>query len=156
MKKIVPLLLLACLLVGISVINSCKKDVVIPTLTTTAVSNITINSSTTGGSITKDGGAGISARGVCWGTTSNPDLTGSFTTDGNGAGSFESNLTGLTPNTLYHIRAYATNCTGTGYGSDIPYTHNPTGIENIQTTEICVFPNPITDKLYIEYKNELN
>jgi len=138
MKKIVPLLLLACLLVGISVINSCKKDVVIPTLTTTAVSNITINSSTTGGSITKDGGAGISARGVCWGTTSNPDLTGSFTTDGNGAGSFESNLTGLTPNTLYHIRAYATNKAGTAYGADVTFTTTAIVVGTLTTTDITL------------------
>jgi uncharacterized protein (TIGR02145 family) len=138
MKKIVPLLLLACLLVGISVINSCKKDVVIPTLTTTAVTNITINSSTTGGSITKDGGAGISARGVCWGTTSNPDLTGSFTTDGNGAGSFESNLTGLTPNTLYHIRAYATNKAGTAYGADVIFTTTAIVIGTLTTSDITL------------------
>jgi uncharacterized protein (TIGR02145 family) len=138
MKKIVPLLLLACLLVGISVINSCKKDVVIPTLTTTAVTNITINSATSGGSITKDGGAGVSARGVCWGTTTNPDLTGSYTTDGNGAGSFVSDLTGLTPNTLYHIRAYATNKAGTAYGADVTFTTTAIVVGTLTTTDITL------------------
>ena len=70
MKK--TIVLLVCFLFGIAIINSCKKEAVIPTLTTTTVTNITINSGTSGGVITKDGGAGITARGVCWGTATNP------------------------------------------------------------------------------------
>ena len=135
MKRIVPHLIFICLLVGIAVIDSCKKDPVIPTLTTTEVTNITINSVTTGGVITKDGGAEISARGVCWGTSSNPELSGSHSSDAAGIGSFVSNITNLTPNTLYHIRAYATNKAGTAYGNDISFTTTPIVVPTLTTTD---------------------
>jgi hypothetical protein len=91
-------------------------------LTTTTATSISSNGATTGGKVTFDGGAAITARGVCWGTTANPEITGSYTTDGAGTGSFTSTLTGLLSNTLYHIRAYATNVTGTYYGEDKTFT----------------------------------
>ncbi len=75
MKRIIPLLVLVCITVGIAIINSCKKDDVIPTLTTTALTNITTTSVTGGGLISKDGGATVTARGVCWGTASNPTVS---------------------------------------------------------------------------------
>ena len=136
MKKIVPLLVLVCLLIGIAIIDSCKKEDVIPTLTTTTVTNITVNSGTTGGMISKDGGAAVTARGVCWGTTSSPAISGSHTSDDNGAGSFTSNLTGLTPNTLYHVRAYATNKVGTAYGNEVTFTTSPIVIPTVTTTAV--------------------
>jgi uncharacterized protein (TIGR02145 family) len=134
MKKIIPFLL--CLLIGIAVIYSCKKEPVVPTLTTAAVTNITINSATSGGSVTKDGGAPVTSRGVCWGTTTNPDLSGSYTSDDSGIGSFVSNLTGLTTNTLYHIRAYATNKAGTAYGADISFTTTQIVAPTLTTAQI--------------------
>jgi uncharacterized protein (TIGR02145 family) len=66
--------------------------------------------------IISDGGAPINARGVCWGTSSNPTVDGSKTTDGSGEGDFISSLTGLLPNTTYYVRPYATNIAGTSYG----------------------------------------
>jgi uncharacterized protein (TIGR02145 family) len=91
-------------------------------LTTVPVSNITYNSAVSGGNITLDGGTAIMARGVCWSTTSNPTLNDSKTTDGTGTGSFVSNITGLLPNTTYHVRSYATNSSVTGYGNDTSFT----------------------------------
>jgi hypothetical protein len=61
-------------------------------------------------------------RGVCWNTTSSPTTADSHTTDGTGTGTFISYLTGLTPNTLYYIRAYATNSVGTAYGNEVSFT----------------------------------
>ena len=136
MKRIVPFLVLVCLFIGIAVINSCKKEPVIPTLTTTAVTEITINSATSGGIITKDGGAAVTARGVCWGTTTNPTVTGSHTTDDKGTGSFTSEITGLTPNTLYHVRAYATNSAGTAYGNEVTFTTTPIVLATLTTTAV--------------------
>lgn len=92
------------------------------TLTTTPATSITLNSAVSGGNITSDGGESVIARGVCWGTTLNPNTSGNHTTDGTGTGSFISQLTGLSSNTLYHIRAYATNSSGTYYGSDLQFT----------------------------------
>jgi len=72
--------------------------------------------------VTADGGATVTARGVCWATTANPNLTNSYTSDGTGTGVFTSSITGLTANTPYHVRAYATNIAGTAYGSDLQFT----------------------------------
>jgi len=91
-------------------------------VTTTAATAITITTATCGGNVVSDGGATVTARGTCWSTSANPIITGSHTTDGSGTGSFTSSLTGLTANTLYHIRGYATNTYGTWYGSDLTFT----------------------------------
>jgi uncharacterized protein (TIGR02145 family) len=45
--------------------------------------------------------------------------------DGTGNGSFESRIEGLTANTSYHVRAYATNAVGTGYGEEINFSTLP-------------------------------
>jgi len=89
------------------------------TLTTAAVSAITSGGTTSGGNITSDGGAPVTARGVCWSTNQNPTITSSKTTDGTGSGTFTSAITGLNPGTIYYLRAYATNSVGTSYGSQI-------------------------------------
>ena len=91
-------------------------------VTTTPASSITMTSASSGGNVLYDGGSGVTARGVCWSTTANPTITGNHTTDGSGVGVFTSSLTGLTSNTLYHIRAYATNGNGTFYGEDLTFT----------------------------------
>lgn len=90
---------------------------------TTEVTQITQNGATSGGSITADGGANITAKGIVWHTSSNPtiDLT-TKTSDGAGTGQFSSTLTGLAPGTLYHVRAYATNSKGTAYGDEKTFT----------------------------------
>ncbi len=94
-------------------------------VSTAAVSAITGNSAVSGGTIVGSGGESILARGVCWSTESNPDLTDSFTTDGAGEGTFTSALAGLSPASAYHVRAYATTTSGTIYGSDIQFvTHS--------------------------------
>lgn len=92
------------------------------TITTTSASSITMTTASSGGQVTGDGGSPVTARGVCWGTSANPDITGNHTTDGSGTGPYISSLSGLTPNTTYHIRAYATNANGTFYGNDLSFT----------------------------------
>lgn len=101
--------------------NSCKKEGN-PILTTTPVIYITQTSVTCGGNITSNGGATITARGVCWSTNQNPTIADNKTTDSTGTGSFTSIITGLTANTTYYERAYATNSSGTGYGSVLSFT----------------------------------
>ena len=95
-----------------------------PTVTTNDVTGITETTAVCGGNVTADGGAEITARGVCWSTSQNPTISDSHTTDGSGTGSFTSNMTGLTENTVYYIRAYATNSYGTSYGSQKSFTTN--------------------------------
>lgn len=95
--------------------------IVVPTLTTTAVTGITSTSASSGGNITSNGGATITASGVCWSTTPNPVATGNHTTDGTATGTFTSSITVLTYNTVYYVRAYATNSAGTGYGNEVQF-----------------------------------
>lgn len=136
MHKLFSIHFLVCFLSGIILIEGCKKDPVIPTLTTNAVTNITINSVTTGGSVTKDGGKEVITYGVCWSTSNSPTVSGSHTTDGKGTGSFSSTITDLAPNTLYYIRAYATNSIGTAYGNELSFTTTPIVVPTITTTVI--------------------
>jgi len=88
----------------------------IPTVSTTTISNITYTTATSGGNITDDGGVAVTARGVCWSTSSTPTILNNHTTDGTGTGSFISNITGLTAGTTYYVCTYATNSIGTAYG----------------------------------------
>jgi uncharacterized protein (TIGR02145 family) len=99
-----------------------KTIPVVPTLTTTAVTAITYNSGSSGGNVTYDGGAPVTARGVCWSTSQNPTIANTKTSDGSGTGVFTSNITGLSAVTTYYVRAYATNSAGTGYGIQQPFT----------------------------------
>jgi hypothetical protein len=93
-----------------------------PTVTTADISVITGNSAAGGGNVTNAGGAPVTARGVCFGITHNPTVSGSKTTDASGIGAFTSALTSLKGNTLYYVRAYATNSAGTGYGPEKSFT----------------------------------
>ena len=94
----------------------------IPVLTTTAVTDILQTTVNSGGNITSDGGATVTARGVCWSTGQTPTISDNKTTNGVGAGNFVSNISGLTANTNYYVRAYATNGNGTGYGAAMFFT----------------------------------
>ena len=92
---------------------------VLPDINTAAITSITQTSAISGGDISYDGGAEITARGVCWGTSPDPTTNGFHTSDGVGSGNFVSNLTGLIVNTKYFVRSYATNTIGTQYGNEI-------------------------------------
>ncbi|MDZ7695436.1 MAG: SGNH/GDSL hydrolase family protein [Deltaproteobacteria bacterium] len=124
----------------------------IPTVETTGVSAITATSASSGGDVTSDGGASVTARGVCWSTSANPTVSNDKTTDGTGTGSFTSAITGLSPLTTYHVRAYATNSVGTAYGSDVSFESTCSGgaivIQNKTfeggTTTVCECTESIT------------
>jgi len=125
----------------------------LPTVTTGAVTNITGGEATGGGNIVSSGGESVTIRGVCWSTAPNPTIADSHTLDGNGTGSFSSNLTSLSPNTTCYIRAYATNCVGTGYGNQTTFkTQTITEINENKTwyNSVKVYPNPVSDELIIE------
>lgn len=91
-------------------------------INTNPVTGITSTTAVGGGDVISDGGATITARGICWSTTANPTTSGNHTNEPGTTGSFSSTMTGLTPSTTYHVRAYATNITGTAYGSDVVFS----------------------------------
>lgn len=102
--------------------NGTLPVINLPTVDIAAITDISYTTATSGGNVTSDGGATVTGRGVCWSTSANPAITDSCTHDGTGAGSFASSITGLTQNTPYHVRAYATNAKGTGYSNDQTFT----------------------------------
>ena len=94
----------------------------LPTVTTSAVSNITSSSATAGGTVISDGGATVYDRGVCYSTASMPTISDNCIQIGQGTGIFSNNITGLNDNTTYYVRAYATNSQGTAYGNELSFT----------------------------------
>jgi hypothetical protein len=107
--------------------------ITLPTLSTNAASSITTNTAISGGNISADGGAPITARGVCWNTTGSPTIANTRTVDGSGIGAFGSVLSGLMPGTLYYVRAYATNSAGTAYGPQIAFSTVANSIVTLPT-----------------------
>ena len=93
-----------------------------PEITTNPLTDVEANSATGGGEVTYDGNSEISVRGVCWSTISSPTITDSLTSDGIGIGGFISSLMNLECNTLYYVRAYATNSMTTVYGNEVSFT----------------------------------
>jgi len=126
-----------------------------PILTTTAASAISAATATAGGNITSAGAATITARGVCWSIMANPTTADNKTTNSTGVGVFTSAITGLTSNTTYHIRAYATNSVGTSYGSERTFkTSVKTGVEENLFGNVSIYPNPTNGQLTINLGNE--
>ena len=117
--KNIALILFTFLIVSVA----CNKDddeidnITTPTLSTLEITDITKITATSGGDVTNGGGNNVTARGVCWSTSSNPTTSDSHTSNETGTGSFTSSLTDLTQNTTYYVRAYATNNEGTAYGN---------------------------------------
>lgn len=104
---------------------SCKKDPEMPSgefvnIKTNEVTDVTAVSAVVSAYV----GAGCDERGVCWSESANPMVSNSHTTNGSGIGGFTSNITGLTANTTYYVRAYATNSKGTSYGEQKSFTTN--------------------------------
>jgi len=62
-----------------------------------------------------DGGTDIIQKGICWSTSPNPTLADPHTEDGAYSDDYIATAINLLPNTIYHIRAYATNSECTVY-----------------------------------------
>lgn len=77
---------------------------------------------TSGGNMIDAGGGTISRKGICWSTDANPDINDNVVEGGVGMDDFISKIWALKPNTTYHVRAFATNEYGTGYGADVTFT----------------------------------
>lgn len=136
------------------VLTGTATDATVPVVSTSTISGIATTSATCGGNVTNNGGADVTARGVCWSTSADPTISDSFTSDGSGTGSFTSSLTGLSSGVTYHIRAYATNSVGTGYGADSTFTTlagvslptvSTSAISNITVTSASGGGNAISD-----------
>ena len=97
-----------------------------PAVKTTTPSEITDSSATIGGNVIDDGGADVTARGVCWGNFINPTINDQKTENGTGTGIFTSSIKNLKSLTVYYVRAYAKNAVGVAYGENKIFTTSPT------------------------------
>ncbi len=110
---------------------SCKKKeaaILVPSVTTSTVTDVLYITATSGGSVPDDGGAYVTVKGVCWGPDTMPTIGNSRTADGSGTGDFISSISGLKSGTSYYIRAYAVNSEGTAYGNQLKFTTKTTGV----------------------------
>ena len=147
MKNSLILIILIFIIFSCSTSSDSANNISLPSLTTTIPSSITTTTISSGGTISSDGGAAVTARGVVWSTNPNPTIAlATKTTDGTGTGVFTSTISGLTANTSYHIKSYATNSAGTAYGNELIFNtlQNSTSItvtdidNNVyQTVTIC-------------------
>lgn len=116
--------LLACLLM-----MACGKDdgdaKGLAEVTTKEVSNIRASNAVGGGNVITGGSSTITSRGVCWSTSPNPTINDSYTSDGDGTGPFNSQISNLSPSTNYYVRAYVANNSGIAYGNQVNFTSAP-------------------------------
>lgn len=99
-----------------------STPVTAPIVSTTIATGVTTTSASSGGTINYNGGSAVTERGVVYGTSTNPTISGDKVVAGSGDGSFSAFIDDLTANTTYYYRAYGTNITGTGYGTEYSFT----------------------------------
>ena len=133
--------------------SSCKKDKpLIPVLTTSPATEISSSSAFTGGELINNGNAPILSIGVCWNTSPAPTTENYTVLDSAKSGVFTSTLSQLSPNTLYYVRAFASNRAGIGYGNEINFSTNAnvpqlttTQVSNITSSSILTGGNIVSD-----------
>ncbi len=113
-----------------------KTEAMPPTVTTNEVTNRSYRSATVGGEVTADGGNPVTDKGICYATHLNPKFNENNMPAGTGLGPFTVDLTGLEPNTIYHVRTYAATAADTIYGVDVEFRTLETTIPVITTHTI--------------------
>lgn len=112
-----------------------------------------------GGNVINDGGEAVVEKGICWSHSPMPDINGTKTIESADIGTITGSMSGLDPNTIYYVRAYATNCVGTAYGDEKNFItlnvepDNPvTGLfkNGFREYKINVYPNPVSDYIILE------
>jgi hypothetical protein len=114
-------------------------------LTTSDITDITVNTAKSGGTIISDGGDKITNKGVCWNTLGEPTYEDFHTSDGGGAETYESILEDLDPGTEYFVRAYAVNMAGISYGAE----------KSFRTPELIASGQIIADHTIVDRFNDI-
>lgn len=119
---------------------SCSVNPILPTVVTQSCSTLTNTSIRSYGGVNSNGGGTVTQAGIIWDTSSNPtENLSTKTSHYNWAdySAWSDDITGLSDNTTYYIRAYAKNEAGTSYGSSI----------SCKTLSIPVITNIITKNI---------
>jgi hypothetical protein len=126
MKKrlIRSILFYAFSIIGVLYVSCAKKDSPLtkPSINILTITNVASGSSTIKVEITSNGNGTITETGVCFSTTVNPDITQSKIISAIKNGKYSCIIASLKPETLYYVRAYATNESGTAYSNELPFT----------------------------------
>ena len=106
-----------------------------PSITTNAITGVTVTNMTLNGNVTSDGGATVTSRGFYFGTSSNVTSNPQYSS-GSGTGAFSLNVS-VTGSTTYYCAAYATNAAGTTIGSTVSATSQaPVAIANYSNVDM--------------------
>ena len=106
---------------GEEVSFTTKPAPTIATVTTSEAYEIMTDNVKVDGNVSADGGAEVTARGICYATTAAPTVESKTVDCGKGTGIFTAALTGLEQGQTYYARAYAVNEVGTSYGNEITF-----------------------------------
>lgn len=112
---------------------SCKKEGILPSVKTFGIWNIEARCAIMGGRVFSFGGNPINARGVCWSKSTGPTINDNHFIQKGDTGSFSVHICTLLPGTLYYVRAYATNETGTQYGNEVTFSTTNTTVPEVST-----------------------
>lgn len=104
-----------------------------PVVTTDNTSAILAQSASVQGTAVNGNGELIISRGICYNTSPTPTVANNIVQSGAGLGVYNANLTGLSPATVYYVRAFATSIAGTSYGTQLTFT-TQNGIATLTTT----------------------
>lgn len=91
------------------------SSLVAPSVTTNAITGVTVTNMTLNGNVTSDGGGTVTQRGFYFGTSSNITSNPKYAV-GSGTGAFSLNR-GVTGSTTYYCAAYAINAAGESRGA---------------------------------------
>ncbi len=140
MKVFATVSTLATLIIVMMLSQACKKKTddtpltgPVPVITTVEYSNVLLNTADFTGNVTSDGGSYVTKRGFCWSNSNqNPTIQNDTVVCGSGAGSYTGTIKRMHGQSLYYVRAYATNTNGTGYGSTFNLTTIDSTIADVQ------------------------
>ena len=118
------------------IVSFTTLEIVLPTVTISEVTDITITSATVGGEVTNDGNADVTERGIVYGTNQNPTIDDNKVSSGNGLGTFTCQLTELQDGVTYHVRAYAVNSKGVAYGEEKSFNTVEIVVPTVNTSAV--------------------
>jgi uncharacterized protein (TIGR02145 family) len=92
-----------------------------PIVLTSFILDFTKTTTVLGGNDIYQGLSAVTERGVYWGLSPDPEISGNKLQIGSGMGTFSTNLTGISPGTTYYVKAYAVNNYGIALGSQYSF-----------------------------------
>ncbi|MCM1421190.1 MAG: fibronectin type III domain-containing protein, partial [Bacteroides sp.] len=119
------------------VLSFTTTDIIVPTVVTSPVTEITETSARLAGTISSAGNGTVKSKGFCWSTdNAAPTVSDSHhEVTGEGA-AFATVITGLTPGQTYHVRFYAENEKGIAYGESVSFTTVKTDAPTLAATTV--------------------